>query len=314
MKRTAQNIILLLLALSCPGWVRAQTIETLDLPEPFKYELEISGITGTNGTLFLPSERCGKIMVIDKNDLSLIKTIDLGRSMASSGFTPDEIDVVEIEGIAFYGNNLLMTDEERTAIYQYNLKTDSVFEVEVDMDLSGFTGSYGIEGIAVNDGKSLLYLLRERTKGNPSQSEIHTFEIMDDGHLLLRHKSSLFVQHKKHWRYCDLFYDVGSELLFCIKSFYKGKERTAKYMVDTLRVNGTGLLANGMIHSGGATKFIDLTKHVLNERAYYATNIEGIYKTGTQLYVVSDNGDRIGDCGHKGDRKAMLLRIQMSGF
>jgi uncharacterized protein YjiK len=149
-----KNSIVLFIRLISIG-LNAQKIQFLDLPSFFDREFETSGLTGNKENLFLAAERCAKIFVIKKEDMTHIETIHLNGNNIQEG--------IEIEGITIYKNFLLITDEKNGKLFFFNLKTSSLKEIEIiGKDLSSFKSKYGMEGIAVDEKLKILYILRKK--------------------------------------------------------------------------------------------------------------------------------------------------------
>lgn len=79
-----KNLIVLFLLLITFS-VIAQQINFLDLPSFFVREFEISGLTGNEEHLFLAVERCAKIFVVKKENMTHVKTIDLKTATIKEG-------------------------------------------------------------------------------------------------------------------------------------------------------------------------------------------------------------------------------------
>ncbi|MCB2196513.1 MAG: SdiA-regulated domain-containing protein [Bacteroidetes bacterium] len=263
------------------------TIRFIELPDVFNTEYEISGMVGNNDTLYFVSERENVILVVNQLDYHLISTIDLTEPIQNfNTLNPDnEIDIrkIEMEGMTWYNQNLLLVDEGNTTIYSYNLKNNSIKKLETDLDLSEFHRSLGMEGIAVNPAQKLIYILRERN-GN-KQSEIYTLKISADGFLEQQHKFT--INHaNNHWRYSDIYYDQDDDILYGLRSFYNhDTPETAKCYVDEISINKNGFPKQPILEHIDET----LNDSIIKNRCEYVSNLEGIYKTGDIIYLVSDN-------------------------
>ncbi len=275
----------------------AQQIQFLDLPSLFEREFEISGLTGNEDNLFLAAERCAKIFVVNKEDMTHVETIHLDMKDLPNG--------IEIEGLSLYKNFLLLTDEKNGKVFSFNLSTRKLRNLEsIGLDLSSFKGKYGIEGIAVDGESNLLYLLRE--KNEKFQSEIHSFSIYEkEGLIDLKYRNQTLIQHKNEkWRYTGLSIDSENNRLLCLKSYYvKNLPKLSKRSIDYLLFDSL----TSKITS--PNNLLSLTKEMYFMRNSFALNIEGIYSDDTSIYITSDNGEGSKDCNQKSS-KTMMMKIK----
>ncbi|WP_274474341.1 SdiA-regulated domain-containing protein [Mangrovimonas aestuarii] len=292
-----KNVIAVLVVLISFG-LNAQQVQFLDLPSFFDREFEISGLTGNADKLFLAAERCAKIFVIKKEDMTHVETIHLNIDAIKGG--------IEIEGLTIYKDFLIISDEKNAKILSYNLKAKSLRSLNPrGKDLSSFKGSYGMEGIAVDETSNILYLLRE--KNEKKQSEIHSFSISEkDGSLNLHFLNQTLIQHEsKNWRYTGLSLDTVNKRLLCLKSYYiKGQPRLCKREIHYLQLDS---LTTGIAYSN---MLISLTSEIYFMRSSFATNVEGIYSDDKSIYVTSDNGEGEKDCDQK-STKTIMIKVKM---
>lgn len=268
--------------------IQAQThmIRFIELPEAFNTEYEISGMVGHNDTLYFVSEREKVILVASQSGYNLISTIDLTKPIQHfNTLNPeDEINVhkIEMEGMTWYNNNLLLVDEGNTTIYTYNLKNNTINIIEPELDLSEFQRNLGMEGIAVNPNQKLIYILRERN-GN-KQSEIYTLKIAEE---TLHYQQKFTINlASNNWRYSDIYYDEDDNMLYGLRSFYdRSAPDKAKCYVDEISIDRNGLPQQPIIQHNDET----LNDSIIQNRCEYVSNLEGIYKTGDIIYLVSDN-------------------------
>lgn len=64
--------------------------------------------------MFLAAERCAKIFVVKKENMTHVETIHLNIDDIQGG--------IEIEGISIYKDFLLITDEKNGKLFSFNLK------------------------------------------------------------------------------------------------------------------------------------------------------------------------------------------------
>jgi len=273
-------------------------VNLVELTNEFDTEIEISGMVGHNNTLYLVSEREEIVFLLNKRDYSLIKSIDLTKAIINfnSKNTENEINIrgIEMEGITWYNNNLYFVDEGNTSIYKYQLKERTISRLTTNLDLSTFTGSLGMEGIAVNPNKKLIYILRERNGNN--QSEIYTLNISND--LFLSYDSARYIINhpNKNWRYSDIYYDSEENMIYGLRSYYERKvPEAAKCFIDKIPVNANGTINKPVEFS----KDESLSEEVIKNRCMYVSNLEGLYKAHGKILIVSDNARGTKECNSK---------------
>jgi uncharacterized protein YjiK len=292
-----KNVIVLFLGLISFG-LSAQQIQFLDLPSFFDREFEISGLTGNEDNLFLAAERCAKIFVVKKEDMTHVETIHLNIDETQGS--------IEIEGISIYKDFLLITDEKNGKLFSFNLKTKSLREIKsIGKDLSSFTRNYGMEGIAVDEKSKIVYLLREKNANQ--QSEIHSFSISEkEGLLNLNYRNETLIQHENaNYRYSGLSINKNNKRLLCLKSYYiKDHPELDKLEIDYISIDS---LTNAKANSN---MLISLTKEVYFMRDSFATNLEGIYSDNESIFVTSDNGEGEKDCSQK-SRGTIMMKVKM---
>lgn len=284
-----KNILTIIILITLTPTLNAQNkINFIDLPAEFNTELEISGMVGHNDTLYFVAERENIILVIDAVDYTLIKSIELTRAIINynSANPDDEINIrnVEMEGVTWYQNTLLFVDEGNTAIYQFNLKRNSIKKLNTNLDMSEFYGNNGMEGIAVNPEKEIIYVLRERNGEN--QSEIYTLYLTDNSRLKYKHQKYIIDHPNDDWRYTDMFYDANENVIYALRSYFtRQNPESAKCYIDKIPVHKNGFLGKSVKQSKDET----LSDLVIKNRCKYVSNLEGIYKTGNKIFIVSDN-------------------------
>lgn len=277
--------------------LNAQKIKLLDLPSFFEREFEISGLTGNENYLFLAAERCEKIFIIKKDDMTHVETIQFNSKDIPNG--------IEIEGLCLFKDFLLLTDEKNGKIVSFNRNTEKLLALHPNgIDLSSFKGKYGIEGIAVDEKLKVLYVLRE--KNAKHQSEIHSFSISKKkDSLILKYRNKTLVQHvDAKWRYTGLSMDYENNRLLCLKSYYlKNQPNLCKREIDYISIDS---LSNKQTNPN---MLLSLTKEIYRNRNSFATNIEGIYSDNESIFVTSDNGEGKKDCSQK-SIKTILIKVQ----
>lgn len=279
--------ILIFLIISLFTKAQEHNIQFIDLPQAFNSELEISGLVGHNDTLFFISEREKVVLVVNRNTYKLLSTISLTEPILdyNSRNPENEINIrtIEMEGITWHNNNLLFVDEGNTALYLFKLRTNTIEKMQTDINLSEFTGSRGMEGIAINIAQKLVYILRERNGNN--QTEIYTFKMVNDN--FLKYLQKFTIDHdSNNWRYSDLYFDLDEKMLYGLRSFYNhNSPESAKCSVDQIPVDTKGFPHQPIRFHNDE----NLNDSIIQNRCEYVSNLEGIYKTGKKIYLVSDN-------------------------
>lgn len=275
-------------------------VELLSNNSFFENALQCSGLIIYNQKLYMPAEKCNKLIVTDINGNNP-ETVSL--DFSGIGIDPQS---TELEGLALYKNYLFLTDEssQNHRLYYYNLSIKHLRTIESGDVLNGDTAEYGIEGIAVDTTKNTCYVLKE--KDGHGQSIIREFNIVEkDESITLEFRRNIYVVHPNNsWRYSDLYFNYDDKYLYCLKTTY------GSYQVDTIP---TDHLRKGdiTIPKEKMKLFMDISEDViLCEKDGYDSNLEGITIYKNQLYVVSDNAktdDR--DCERAGSKKTLLLKF-----
>lgn len=273
-------------------------VNFIELPTEFDTELEISGMVGHNNILYLVSEREEIVFLLNQEDYSLIKSIDLTKAIISfnSKNPENEINIrgIEMEGISWYNNSLYFVDEGNASIYKYKLKAGTISKITTNLDLSKFKGSLGMEGIAVNPAKKLIYILRERNGNN--QSEIYTLSLSNDLFLSYDNQKYIINHPNNNWRYSDIYYDSEENIIYGLRSYYDRKDpEAAKCFIDKIPVNANGTINKPVEFS----KDESLSEEVIKNRCTYVSNLEGLYKSKGKILIVSDNARGTKKCDHK---------------
>jgi len=187
----------------------AQQNNLVPLSNEFNRCLEFSGLTIIHGKFYLLAEKCH---VLVSNDNNKPDTIDLSKLVAGDA---------QLEGITMKNDTAFLIDEKKPAVYAYCVSSKKKIEVALKgIDLDGYTGNRGIEGIAMHPAGKFLYIAREND-GN-SQSEMLTFSITSQNDkLILNFIDRTFIKHEdKRTRIADIYYVPGKNQLYAIISTY----------------------------------------------------------------------------------------------
>ena len=302
-------------------------LEALTLPDSYgfkKWGLELSSVTKLNDSYYAVSEKC-KLIFQFKIEADRIK-VD---SVIYLGNHPMWSDPVAIEGVATYGDQLIMIDEGTDAgaeayakLYTYDTKSSAlnmIFVDGADKYLQGWTGNYGAEGIAVDETNDVLYVLNEknRTTDNAGFATLISYDIMGTNTIInLLPKDTLSIQLADGERLSDLHYSRVSRKLHTIKVNYherKGNsEERSKYEVCTLEFANDG--------DASVVDCKNFTKELITEIDYdgntgyrTSTNIEGlVVDEDGSILIVSDNArtDKCCDENVMGESGMFKLSMQ----
>jgi uncharacterized protein YjiK len=267
----------------------------IKLDRQFDYALEISSLENKTGNVLLLSEKCKRLYYIDKLG-KLISTFDL-----NNGDIQDKN--VEIEGMSFYQNGLLFSDEKNAKIYSLSFSDSSIVEVESNYDLSGDVDEYGMEGISVDEGNSICYIMKEKN-GN-RQSQIHVFKIVQqDGKITLKFIKNIFIeQNDNSWRYTDLCFNPQNNYLYCLKT------KPGIYQIDTISTLHIDHPGDTIIKRDTPKLLMDISVDVNKYGTKgFSTNMEGIAINDNSIYLVSDNSQiSYANCDSPGQGKTLLI-------
>lgn len=278
------------------GQLKSQIL-AVNIEAKFDSALEISSSVCRGDSLFLIPEKCKQIFIIKKEGFAPSDNINLDRGILSKRS-------VEIEGATLYRDHLLMSDEKNAKIYDYAFLDDSISEVTTNHDLSNDTGSYGMEGIAVDTVDNICYVLKEKNGNN--QSVIHVFQITDTIGIALHFIKDIFIEQLDNsWRYSDLCYNYKDQYLYCLKTKF------GIYQIDIISTRFN--VAEGLITIPLSQQklFMDISANVnKNKLEGFNTNMEGIAIDDESIYVVSDNAQEAeANCNALGEGKTLLLKI-----
>ena len=269
--------------------------------------VEISGISSDGQNYYLATEECKKIYTIkiSGDTTFLLGTIDLTDERV---WAKD----VEIEGLTYWNDFLVLSDEKNAMLFGYNILTNHLSKIRIDAPdevvshIKTYTGHYGMEGVAINKALSLLYLLRE--KDGLGNSEIMTFTIhIENQEIVLKYIDQILIKNKnKKERFTDLCFSDSS--LYLIKSYYKSREKS-KYEICKIKLE-KGLLihgAKGYLKNNKLSSFKCLTKKVKElSKDNYSTNIEGLFiSKDSKFFLVSDNAMSSG-CRESKEKTALI--------
>jgi hypothetical protein len=262
-----------------PPWDvdRAEVIEWRSGDPAFDqdFALEASGLAVLDGDLLVPSEKYGRILVIEPDSDFAATAVPLG--------TPR---YAELEGVAVAGDHLVLCDEAHAAVYEISAEAVAGFveapssqTVEARQlaleDLGVTGGKIGFEGIEINPRNEGIYLLLER-EGNAGTGCVSKI-------FSLRHGTDRWVSDAEplvvelddcFWRLTGLAW--WGERLIALKTQFPG-ERYEIVAVD--------------LSTGDSTVVLEMTPLLRSlGGAGWSNNVEGLAVADDgSLWLVADN-------------------------
>lgn len=237
-----------------------------------QYPFQFSSIVIKNDSIILVAEKCNRIYILNKKTLDVISVInDLVFPEAK----------VSIEGVVLYKDRyLFLLDEDNTTIYSYDLKDpkSNIKRIINDKSLKG--NKYKLEGIAINEKKSICYVLHE------DESKIYLFDIGKDNQLTKRKGVNPISLPKGNitWtRNTDLFYE-NNQLYVLSTTYGDGKPDKLKYGISLFSIIGDSTLTYQ-----NTIELIFPESFNYYKSGGYNTNLEGFAKNGKSFYIISDN-------------------------
>jgi hypothetical protein len=240
-----------------------------------QYALEASGLAISENSLFVPSEKYGRLLLIEiSNDLA-VATVQLAVPRHA-----------ELEGVARTTDGVLLCDEAHAAVYEVSIDREEGapeslagaplpvrrFLLE-GVDVEG--GKIGLEGIEIDPDGSTVHLLLERngTAATGCVSRIWSLQRSDQA-LRSRGEPIEVELEDCNWRLAGLAW--WEERLIALKTQFPG-ERYEIVTVD-LESGATEVVAN----------LTELLRSLAGEG--WSNNVEGIAVGGDgSLWLVADN-------------------------
>lgn len=301
------NRIVSVLIASCIGGASLQaqppqqssySIEQIRLPAELDNQVCISGQIFYNGQLYMASERCPSIFILDPEKGTLTGTINFSLSAH-----------FEMEGLTAYKDKLYLVTEDEVAVYEVTPSTGALRSVSTSIPLPGkLKSGDGMEGIAANEQQQKFYLLRERNE-DLSRSQIYTFSVEGGGDtpLSLKYESMIELPlENPQWRYSDIFYDKASARLLCLKSYSKGKTR--QQYLESLATDEAGNLLRESLQNIPVENFTETSAAFKTQK--YSMNLEGITMDGSgNIFIVSDNTSGKAQCDRPALERTILLKL-----
>ncbi len=311
MKKT--TFILFLVLLYDYGFPQEQKGEMLGLHPFFKIKCGISSIDIKDSTFYFLSENLASVYLVNaKNTL---------KEPVRKAFPGMEMDKDDLEGLCISGDFVFYTNEKSKGenkkrnvnwIHCYNLKKGEPEDVRVKgvhFPKNDCDNNRGLEGIEINEGKRLMYVLLEKDTNEKHKNEyarIYVFNYIRNGNsTTLKLKSDLHnggvvkIGPMRKFRYSDLV--LHDNQLFLLRSSYELKQ----YFIDRINLNYSNGIPEKISYSYDEIMFKSLKDEIkIAEKEDYSSNIEGITYFNGDFYIVSDN-----EFGPRQDGKTLLLKI-----
>jgi uncharacterized protein YjiK len=274
------------------------SINNMGLSAELHKQVCISGLKYLDGKLYMASERCPVVLVVDTATGALVSSLNI--------IVPQ---VFEMEGLTAYKGQLYLITESVAAVYAVNPVSGALVTINTSQALPAKSKSGdGMEGIAANEKNDKFYLLRERNE-DMSRSQVLTFsaQATTDGSISLVYESTIELPlENPQWRYSDICFDTTTNRLLCLKSFSKGKLR--RQFIESLAINDKGELQAATLTNIPVTDFSEISNRYKDED--YSMNLEGITidEKGT-IYIVSDNTSGKAVCDAPAKEKTILLKL-----
>lgn len=283
-----------------PQPLQSYSVNPQVLPAELDKQVCISGMKYFNGSLFLVSERCPEIFLLNPQSNTITGTINLQ--------VPQEF---EMEGITSYQDKLYTVSENIAAVYEVNSQTGMMKQMETSIPLPAKSkDGNGMEGIAANERNNKFYLLRERNM-DKTKAQIYTFNIVpgnENNSLSLKYESMIELPlESEQWRYSDICYDSANSRVICLKSHSKGKLR--QLYIESVEIDEGGNLS---IETLKNIPTDNLTLVAAEYKAKgYSTNLEGItVDNDGNIFIVSDNTSGKAKCDLPAKEKTILLQLK----
>lgn len=280
------------------GTINAQKEKVIPLDSTLQHPYEFSSLELKNDTLLLMSENCYKIFMIHKDSGELLKELTFNHT--------EELDV---EAIRLYKNYLIFGDEVDNSLWTYNFKTNQIKKiVTLEQEYpQNMNHDFGIEGIAVNTEKKILYAVKEY--GKRGKAELYCYHINEvTNGLALTYIDKASLHLKKGFRYADLTLSTDNEHLLLLRTKFND------YEIDVLDLNTGTFMPNKKKYDYDEFKTYDISQ-IINPyyEEGYSTNIEGLAADDTYVYLVSDNySGRENNCENRGiEEKTLLVRLRL---
>ncbi|WP_281613326.1 SdiA-regulated domain-containing protein [Flammeovirga sp. SubArs3] len=127
----------------------------------YKARFDLSGINIYYDEVLIVADKSDNKFVYVYTDHGNTFTID------NSKYKIDFNGKVDFEGIAVYGDDAYIINESNNEVYRYNLKTQDFNQLPINWEALSvkkekWLNNAGLEGVAIDPDKGLLYLAKER--------------------------------------------------------------------------------------------------------------------------------------------------------
>lgn len=239
------------------------------------FAIEASGLAASQKYLFVPSEKYGRLLVVEQLEGTRIRTVRLGVPVHA-----------ELEGVALFPGGVLLCDEAHATVYEVTIEDEERLfrspEQEAlqarELALHGVAvrgGKIGFEGIEVDPEDGTVHLLLERggTAATGCKSRIWSLQRTGEGLRSDRDPIEVALEDCA-WRLTGLARWDGR--IIALKTQFPGE----RYEIVTVD-----------LESGASEVVVDLTELLrsLAEQGW-SNNVEGIaVGADGSLWLVADN-------------------------
>ena len=263
------------------------------------FAIEASGLAASRGLLFAPSEKYGRLLLVNAIDDEMqVKNVRLAVPPHS-----------ELEGVALVDGGVLLCDEAHAAVYEVMIEDEQRLFAATDpaplpvrnLDLEGVAvrgGKIGFEGIEVDPEDGTVHLLLERSGDDSSGCKSRIWSLRRTAGALRSDGDPIdVVLEDCAWRLTGLAWWKGR--LIALKTQFPG-ERYKIVAVD--------------LETGNTESLLDLTNLLRSlARKGWSNNVEGIALGGDgSLWLVADNavtGVIDNPLPPQIERRTLLLRL-----
>ncbi len=265
------------------------------------FALEASGLAASRETLVVPSEKYGRLLLIDVSHGAQVRVVQIAVPAHA-----------ELEGVALFAGGVLLCDEAHATVYEVPLddrrfaskgsfsESLPVMQLRLEgVDVSG--GKIGFEGIEIDPDDGTVHLLLERTGNEVTGCVSRIWALRREDGILHSDRSPIEVQLEDcAWRLTGLAWWEGR--MIALKTQYPG-ERYEVVVVDA--------------SSGETEVLLDLTELLRSLAGQgWSNNVEGIAVADDgSLWLVADNavtGVIDDPLPTPGDSRTLLLHLPPS--
>jgi len=265
------------------------------------FAIEASGLAASQSFLFVPSEKYGRLLIVEPSDGARVRTVRLAVPRHA-----------ELEGVALLDGGVLLCDEAHAAVYGVPIEDERRLFASAGKEplpvnglgLEGVAvrgGKIGFEGIEVDPDNGTVYLLLERSGSDATGCVSRIWSLQRTAKTLRSDGDPIEVALEEcTWRLAELAWWDGR--MVALKTQFPGE----RYEIVTVD-----------LATGETDVVLDLTELLRSlARQGWSNNVEGIALGGDgSLWLVADNavtGVIDDPLPPRGESRTLLLRIPPS--